>query len=142
MAESRGGRENAALTGFKLHRPAARPSGRGQIPRSFRQECPWSRYPDMLWYYIYIYIYAFSRLTIAFRLYIFISTCVPWESNPQPFTLLTQCSTTEPHRNTQYAICIHRCLGHRLGSHVQRARSIRGLDGSPNCIGISIAPSC
>jgi len=48
---------------------------------------------------IYIYIYAFSRrfypkrLTIAFRLYIFISTCVPWESNPQPFALLTQCST-------------------------------------------------
>ncbi len=25
--------------------------------------------------------------------------CVPWESNPQPFALLTQCSTTEPHRN-------------------------------------------
>ncbi len=54
----------------------------------------------------YIYIYAFSRrfypkrLTIAFRLYIFISMCVPWESNPQPFALLTQCSTTEPHRNT------------------------------------------
>ncbi len=52
-------------------------------------------------------IYAFSRrfypkrLTIAFRLYIFISTCVPWESNPQPFTLLMQCSTTEPHRNKQ-----------------------------------------
>ncbi len=51
--------------------------------------------------YLY-YIYAFSRsfypkrLTIAFRLYIFISTCVPWESNPQPFALLTQCSTTEP----------------------------------------------
>ncbi len=56
--------------------------------------------------YIYIYIYAFSRrfypkrLTIAFRLYIFISTCVPWESNPQPFAQLMQCSTTEPHRNT------------------------------------------
>ncbi len=54
----------------------------------------------------YIYIYAFSRrfypkrLTIAFRLYIFISTCVPWESNPQPFAQQTQCSTTEPHRNT------------------------------------------
>ncbi len=48
------------------------------------------------------YIYAFypKRLTIAFRLYIFISMCVPWESNPQPFALLTQCSTTEPHRNT------------------------------------------
>ncbi len=30
----------------------------------------------------------------------FVSICVPWESNPQPFALLTQCSTTEPHRNT------------------------------------------
>ncbi len=30
-----------------------------------------------------------------------ISMCVPWESNPQPFALLTQCSTTEPHRNTR-----------------------------------------
>ncbi len=55
----------------------------------------------MLLLVIYIYIYAFSRrfypkrLTIAFRLYIFISMCVPWESNPQPFALLTQCSTTE-----------------------------------------------
>ncbi len=29
-----------------------------------------------------------------------ISMCVPWESNTQPFVLLTQCSTTEPHRNT------------------------------------------
>ncbi len=58
-----------------------------------------------------IYIYAFSRrfypkrLTIAFRLYIFISMCVPWESNPQPFALLTQCSTTEPHRNTHIMSC-------------------------------------
>ncbi len=41
-----------------------------------------------------------KQLTIAFRLYIFISMCVPWESNPQPFALLTQCSTTEPHRCT------------------------------------------
>ncbi len=55
--------------------------------------------------YIYIYIYAFSRrfypkrLTNAFRLYIFISTCVPWESNPQPFAQLTQCSTTEQQCN-------------------------------------------
>ncbi len=33
----------------------------------------------------------------AFRLYIFfISMCVPWELNPWPFALLTQCSTTEP----------------------------------------------
>ncbi len=32
----------------------------------------------------------------ALRLYIFVSMCVPWELNPQPFALLTQCFTTEP----------------------------------------------
>ncbi len=41
-----------------------------------------------------------SDLQLHLRLYIFISTYVPWESNPQPFAHLTQCSTTEPHRNT------------------------------------------
>ncbi len=73
MAESRGGRGNAALTGFRLHRPAARPSGRGQIPHSFGQECPWA--------------------------------------------------------GIQACCGIHRCLDHRLGSHVQRARSIRVWTG-------------
>ncbi len=29
--------------------------------------------------------------------YTFSLVCVPWESNPQPFALLTQCSTTELH---------------------------------------------
>ncbi len=28
--------------------------------------------------------------------FFFVSMCVPWELNPQPFALLTQCSTTEP----------------------------------------------
>ncbi len=53
-----------------------------------------------------------KRLTIAFRLYIFISTCVPWESNPQPFAQLTQCSTTEPHGNdtVTYILVYHKCL--------------------------------
>ncbi len=50
MAESRGGRDNAVLIRFRLHRPAAQPSARGQIPRLFGQECPWSRYPGILWY--------------------------------------------------------------------------------------------
>ncbi len=32
------------------------------------------------------------------------------------------------------AFCgVHGCLGHRLGSHVQRARSVRGIDGSQLC---------
>ncbi len=48
------------------------------------------------------YIYAFSRrfypkqLTVHSGYTCFISMCVPWELNPQPFALLTQCSTTEP----------------------------------------------
>ncbi len=49
-----------------------------------------------------IYMYAFSRrfypkrLTVHSDYTFFISMCVPWELNPQPFALLTQCSTTEP----------------------------------------------
>ncbi len=40
---------------------------------------------------------------------IFFCICVPWESNPQPFALLTQCSTTEPHRNTVFSVAQWRC---------------------------------
>ncbi len=33
------------------------------------------------------------------------------------------------------AFCgVHGCLGHRLGSHVQRARSVRGIDGVPTVL--------
>ncbi len=39
---------------------------------------------------------------------LFISMCVPWELNPQPFALLTQCSTTEPHPSIHPSI--HPCL--------------------------------
>ncbi len=59
-------------------------------------------YSHSVFTFIYIYIYAFSRRFYPKRLteysgYTFIiSTCVSWESNPQPFALLTQCSTTEP----------------------------------------------
>ncbi len=73
----------------------------------------WIFFSDLIQACLYFDIYAFSRcfypkrLTIAFRLYIFISTCVPWESNPQPFAQLTQCSTTEPHRNT---VSLELCL--------------------------------
>ncbi len=49
-----------------------------------------------------IYIYAFSRrfypkqLTVHSGYTFIVCMCVPWELNPQPFVLLTQCSTTEP----------------------------------------------
>ncbi len=60
-------------------------------------------------YQLYIYIYAFSRriypkrLTVHSAYTFFVSMCVPWELNPLPFALLTQCSTTEPqeHKNVQ-----------------------------------------
>ncbi len=33
----------------------------------------------------------------------FVNMCIPWELNPQPFALLTQCSTTEPQEHyTEY----------------------------------------
>ncbi len=49
-----------------------------------------------------------------FRLYIvFVSICVPWELNPQPFALLTQCSTTEPQEqqhNISGGLCLRSCI--------------------------------
>ncbi len=30
-----------------------------------------------------------------------VSICVRWELNPQPFALLTQCSTTEPQEHNK-----------------------------------------
>ncbi len=63
----------------QIHRPAAKPSARGQIPRFLRAGVP-----------------------------------------------LEQVS--------RHAGGIHGCLGHWLGSHVQRARRVRGLDGSPTAL--------
>ncbi len=39
-----------------------------------------------------------------------------------------------PGAGIQACCGIHGCLGQRLGSHVQRARSVRGLDGSPTAL--------
>ncbi len=33
-------------------------------------------------------------------IHFFVNTCVPWEFNPQPFALLTRCSTAEPQEPT------------------------------------------
>ncbi len=55
-----------------------------------------------------IHIYAFSRrfypkqLTVHSGYTFFVSMCgTHWELNPQPFALLTQCSTTEPQEHTK-----------------------------------------
>ncbi len=62
----------------------------------------WHVYVYFMYYYNIIYIYAFSRCFYPMRLTVhsdynfFVSMCVPWELNPQPFVLLTQCFTTEP----------------------------------------------
>ncbi len=57
-----------------------------------------------------IYTFTFMHLADAFIQsdlqlhsgYTFLLVRVPWESNPQPFAQLTQCSTTEPHGNIIY----------------------------------------
>ncbi len=36
------------------------------------------------------------RLYIIYFIIFYQYVCVPWELNPWPFALLTQCSTTEP----------------------------------------------
>ncbi len=54
-------------------------------------------------------------------------TFSPW-SDPRSFG--QEC----PWAGIQACCGIHRCLGHRLGGHVQRARSVRGLDGSPTAL--------
>ncbi len=47
--------------------------------------------------------------------------CVPWELNPQPFALLTQCSTTEPQEHIYHIYDLSHIsrfinLSHFLGS--------------------------
>ncbi len=45
----------------------------------------------------FIWLFTFTRRFYPNSGYTFFaSMCVPWELNPQPFALLTQCSTTEP----------------------------------------------
>ncbi len=59
---------------------------------------------EFLFFFIFMHLadaFIQSDLQLHSGYTFFISMCVPWESNPQPVVLLTQCSTTEPHRNTQ-----------------------------------------
>ncbi len=42
-----------------------------------------------------------SDLQYIQAIHFFMSMCVPWELNPQPFVLLTQCSSTEPQELNQ-----------------------------------------
>ncbi len=70
---------------------------------------------------VFLYIYAFSRhfypkrLTVHSGYTCFMTMCVPWESNPQPFALLTQCSTTEPQEHfTTHTLYHTHTLPHTL----------------------------
>ncbi len=47
---------------------------------------------------------------------------------------LVSLGRSAPGAGIQTCCGIHRCLDHRLGSHVQRARRIRGLDGPPTAL--------
>ncbi len=45
-----------------------------------------------------------SDLQYIQAIQLFVSMCVPWELNPQPFALLTQCSTTEPQEHLKRTV--------------------------------------
>ncbi len=60
-------------------------------------------------------------------------TGLPQDLQPV-FRSLVPSGRSAPGAGIQTCCGIHGCLGHRLGSHVQRARSIRGLDGSPTAL--------
>ncbi len=68
--------------------------------------CKINRYLSTLFY---IYQMLLPKATYsAFRLYIFFSMCVPWKLIPQPFALLTQCSTTEPQEHILIFVTHHK----------------------------------
>ncbi len=59
------------------------------------------------WHTYHPFIYIYSRLTVHSGYTVFYQyVCVSWESNPQPFALLTQCSTTEPQEHIASSSCI------------------------------------
>ncbi len=54
----------------------------------------------------------------------FISMCVPWEWNPQPFALLTQCSNTETHTHTHTHVGFYGLRGLSIGNGLQTVCAI------------------
>ncbi len=50
---------------------------------------------------------AFIQSNVYSGYTFFVSMCVPWELNPQPFVLIMQCSTTEPQEHW-----VFRCSGY------------------------------
>ncbi len=46
-------------------------------------------------------------LKLQAKNFFFVSMCVPWELNPQPFALLMQCFTTEPLEHKHFIIYKH-----------------------------------
>ncbi len=55
-----------------------------------------------------------SDLQCIQDIHFFISMCVPWELNTQPFALLTQCSTTEPQELFYYSHSREHLIGHLI----------------------------
>ncbi len=65
--------------------------------------------------FAHLYAFTFMHLVDAF-----IQSdlqCVPWELNPQPFALLTQCSTTEPQEHMQDICHINICRTYATGTY-------------------------
>ncbi len=60
-------------------------------------------------------------------------THLPQDLQPVDRSLIPS-GRSAPGAGIQACCGIHGCLSHRLGSHVQQARSVRGMDGSPTAL--------
>ncbi len=66
-------------------------------------------------YSTFTFMFTFMHLADAFiqsdlqciQTMHFVSMCIPWELNPQPFALLTQCTTTEPQEHYTVGVSLN-----------------------------------
>ncbi len=106
--------------------------------------------PNVSIFEMYIYIYAFSRCFYPKRLTVhsgytcFITMCVPWESNPQPFALLTQCSTTEPQEQKLMYLKLNYYLLGKLGFvfHTHSNIDRKKYQDKQKCTTVTVHLSC
>ncbi len=96
---------------------------------------------------LYIFMQTLCDLQCIQVIHCFISMCVPWELNPRPIALLTQCSTTEPqeHMNVSWLHCVccesvrrwRSCGIFLRRSRAHRVPETRSPGTSPNTSGSS-----
>ncbi len=82
-----------------------------------------------------------SDLLSGYTFFFFLSVCVPWELNPRPFALLTQCSTTEPQTciiahtiGSLLYVCMYVCMYNQKENSVEVPVSEKTIYTSENAL--------